>query len=347
MDFLNDNNPRLLKQASTLLEDLPDYIEALEASDNVKTACEGLDTSCFADPYLREYPINDKQNTYLSYAYFKSAGCKDKEIHSRLVKAAELHSITSDLCKIDAVYKKKKASKEEVSKSFALSVDYGDEGPRYYYPMVDTLSLEKSARELAEDFDKMPIEAFRHASKNIVKAASKLGMGLETLPSRVRNTGHDGEFNTKAAAIAVRQREELVGKEAASVYLDILKSAAVDSENMDDYVNLFIDMDRANGLEYNQNMLNPYEALFSGYDKEAVKKAANSYVLVSEAPVPLEEFTKIAKDKIEKNFTANTKEEFLEVVKLAQEKGGIAASQKLIEFPSETQRQLLNALIQD
>ena len=36
MDFLNDNNPRLLKQASTLLEDLPDYIEALEASSNVK-----------------------------------------------------------------------------------------------------------------------------------------------------------------------------------------------------------------------------------------------------------------------------------------------------------------------
>ena len=55
------------------------------------------------------------------------------------------------------------------------------------------------------------------------------------------------------------------------MYDEILKSAAVDVENIDDYVNLFLDVDRINHIKYSSKMLNPYEAFFSGYSKMVSK----------------------------------------------------------------------------
>lgn len=342
MDFIKDNNPKLIKSAETILDGFPEYVK--QASESL----EDLDSSAFADVISREFPIDSKSNTFLSYAYFKSASIVNNEIESKIKKAGEAHGINKDLDEVDSAFAAKSASEEEISKNFALSVNYGDEeGVRYYYPVTDSITLEKSARDLNDDFGHMPIEAFRHAALNLVKAAGVLGVKEDRLPPRVLKTGWNGEVSIKSASVAVRQRKERLGESAGEVYEEIFKSASIDVENVGDYVNLFVDMDRMNAVAYDKDMLNPYEAFYSGPSLDSVKKQANAYVLVSEAPVPLEEFTKLAKDKIEKNFTAEEAELLMQTVKAASDEGGISASEKLVQFPKETQKRLLGEIISE
>lgn len=342
MDFIKDNNPKLIKSAETILDGFPGYVKQADES------LEDLDSSAFADVLSREFPINSKSNTFLSYAYFKSASIVNNEIESKIKKAGDKYGIQADLEEVESAFTAKSASEEEISKNFALSVNYGDEeGVRYYYPITDSFTLEKSARDLNDDFDHMPIEAFRHASLNIVKAASFMGVKEDKLPPRVLKTGWNGEVSVKAASIAAKQRKERLGEAAGEVYEEIVKSASIDVENAEDYVNLFVDMDRMNSVEYDKDMLNPYEAFYSGPSVDSVKKQANAYVLVSDAPVPIEEFTKLAQEKIEKNFTAEEAELLMQTVKAASDEGGISASEKLVQFPKETQKRLLGEIISE
>ena len=342
MDFVKDNNPKYLKHAESMLGEFPEYVKNAYDKDKLKSL-DDLSASSFANPLKREFPMDSAEHTFLSYAYCKSASITNPVILEKLTKAARIHEI--DLSALDEVFMTKSASKEEVAKHFALSIDAGEAngGVRYYYPITDGLKIEKSARDLAEDYDKIPLEAFRHAALNIVKAA-KANDVYDTLPDRVRYTGAHREFNYKYACQAVRQRERALGEEAASIYGDIVKSASVDVEHVNNYVDLFLDMDRINGIKYASHMIDPYEAFFSGHDIDELEKTANAYVVVYEAPIPLGEFTKLARETIKKDFAATDSELLLETVKVAEEQGGIAASEKIIQFPKQLQRQFLESL---
>jgi hypothetical protein len=344
MDFVKDNNPKHLNHAEGMLGNFPKYVKsAYDVGKQEKVA--HLHKSSFANPIAREFPIDTEENTFLSYAYYKSAGVADTQISDNIKVAAARHNI--DLVKLDEVFAVKEASDEDLAKNFAISIDVGQQGVRFYYPLHDELAIEKSARDLAEDFDRIPLEAFRHAALNLVKAAKSKEMPLSSFPDRVRYTGAHREFNRKFASQAVRQREKTLGKEAASIYGDIIKSASLDTEHVNDYVNLFLEMDNMNGIKYAREMLNPYEAFFSGHDIDEIEKTANSYVVVSEAPIPISEFTDLAKDKVEKDFAFEERELLLDVIKTAAEAGGIAASEKIVQFPNATQRRLLQSLAKE
>lgn len=349
MDFINDNNPKYLDYAKSIIGDFPAYVKEASLSER-REELEGLHNSSFALSQAREFPVNTPENTYLSYAYVKAANVNDSRVLGTLESAVEKHGIAEDIDALNTAFSDliKKASADDISSQFALSINYGKEtGVKYYYPINDEQNIFKSASELAEDFEKMPIEAFRHASKNLVKAANTVELDVSRLPTRIQNNGIDREFSLTGAKVAVNQRIEKLGEQAGNVYEEILKSAAVDVENVDDYVNLFLDMDRMNHVKYSSHMLNPYEAFFSGYSKEGIKKLANTYVVVSEAPIPLSEFTKSARKVIEENFTKDDRENLLDVVKEAEEHGGIAASEKLIKFPENLQKQLLGSIINE
>jgi len=349
MDFVKDNNPKHLDYVKDILGELPSYVK--EASLHERSeAITKLNDSAFADTSNREFPVDTKENTYLSYAYAKSAGLDDSKILSKIAKAIKLHGITEDTYGVDSAMSEmtKKASSDDISDQFALSIDYGgDTGVKYYYPVTDEYNITKSARELSEDFEKMPVEAFRHAAKNLIKAARTNELDIAGLPDRIKKNGIDREFNYEGAKVAAKQREEKLGQSAGEVYFEIVKSAGVDSENAEDYANLFIDMDRINNIKYSSTLLNPFEAFFSGYDKEDILKVANTYVVVSEAPIPMSEFTKKARSVIEKNFVAEDRDNLLGIVKEAEENGGISASEKLLEFPTNLQKQFLGELIND
>jgi hypothetical protein len=347
MDFITDNNPKFLNYAKAIIGDFPEYVKEASTHDR-SDALSGVHSSSFAVPGKREFPLNTAENTYLSYAYVKAANLNDHKILGRLEKAINQHGITEDIEGINTSFSAiiKTASSDDVSKHFALSINYGDSaGVKYYYPVSDEQNIFKSASELSEDFDKMPLEAFRHAAKNIVKAASQSDVDVSRLPKRIQSNGIEREFNIKGAQVAINQRKEKLGNSAVEVYNEILKSASVDVENIDDYVNLFIDVDRVNHVKYGSHMLNPYEAFFSGYSVEGIKKLANTYVVVSNAPIPLSDFTKEARKAIEENFCSEDKESLLDIVKEAENYGGIAATEKMIQFPKELQKQFLGTLL--
>jgi hypothetical protein len=341
MDYVKDNNPKYLKHIEDMLGNFPDYVKnAYDASRSEQV--KSLHQSSFADTASREFPIDTPENTFLSYAYCKAASIHDESITRNIKQAAQRHVI--DLSSVDEALLKKEASADETAKKFAISLDTGAQGVKFYYPLHNELAIEKSARDLAEDFDRIPLEAFRHGALNLVKAAKAKGMHIDTLPHRIRYTGAHREFNYKFASQAVRQRQKALGDDAAAIYGEIVKSASVDVEHVNDYVNLFMEMDEMNGIKYASEMLNPYEAFFSGHDIDEIEKTANAYVVVSEAPIPIEEFTELATDKVEKEFAFEERELLRDVVKTASQSGGIAASEKLIQFPDELQRKLLCSL---
>jgi hypothetical protein len=344
MDYVKDNNPKYLKHIEDMLGNFPDYVKNAydnNRSEQVKT----LHQSAFANPAAREFPINTPEHTFLSYAYCKAAAIQDETLTGNIKQAAVRHGI--DLTNVDQALFKKEASAADKAKQFAVSIDTGAQGVKFYYPLHDDLAIEKSARDLAEDFDRIPLEAFRHGALNIVKAAKANGISIDTLPHRIRYTGAHREFNYKFASQAVRQRQKALGEDAAAIYGEIIKSASVDVEHVNDYVNLFMELDEVNGIKYATEMLNPFEAFFSGHDIDEIEKTANAYVVVSEAPIPINEFTELAADKVEKDFAYEERELLRDVVKTAAHSGGVAASEKLVQFPDELQRKLLCSLAGD
>jgi hypothetical protein len=348
MDFIKDNNPKHIKHVETLMGEFPSYVKQA-----YKAEIPAMPRGSYADSRNKEFPVDDMENTFLSYAYFKSANLNDgtkvaQEVEGRIKNAATIQGIDNDLIKIDeALGEYVKKTSPAKSTKFALAIDYGEDqgGLRYYYPTSSRELLEKSARELTEDFDKLPLEAFRVAALEIVKKAAQYKIPKGSLPQMVERTGADKDFNYKIANYAVKQREHLFGESAGALYKDIVKSATADTEHVEDYVKLFIDLDRVNGVKYGSEALNPYEAFYSGYDKAQLEKLAKSYVLVSDAPIPLEEFTKIAKTAVA-NFNEE-ESELLEKVVKAAEQNGIKASGELKNLSEDLQARFLGALVNE
>ena len=349
MDFIKDNNPKYIKHVEVLMGEFPSYVK--QAS---KSEIPAMPRGSYADSTYKEFPIDDAENTFLSYAYFKSANLNTGTIESgkieeKIKNAAAIHGIGPDLVKIDeALNHHKQATSPERSTKFALAIDFGEEqgGLKYYYPTNNREVLEKSARELVEDFDKLPLEAFRVAALEIVKKAATYKIPKNSLPQIIERTGANKDFNYKIANYAVKQRERLCGESAGVIYKDIVKSATTDPEHVEDYVRLFIDLDRVNGVKYGSEALNPYEAFYSGYDKSQLEKLAKSYVMVAEAPIPLKEFAKVAGSTIANNFN-NEESELLEKVVDAAKQDGIEATKEMNDLSKDLQTRFLGALVNE
>lgn len=354
MDFISDNNPKHLEKVKTLLGEFPDYVKNANVSQKPKIA-----RGSFANSVDKEFPMNDKPNIFLSYAYLKSASKDDiakgtnieffrknrfKEIENKLFKSAQILGITEDLENIDkALLKFANDNKPDPAEKFALVIDFEKEGGvKYYYPIDSREELEKSARDLANDIERFPIEAFRTASHRIVKKAKEYGVDLKSLPTKVSRTGADKDFNEKIASHAANQRKRLFGEEAGKIYEDIVKSAANDPKNVDSYVNLFVDLDRINKVAYTNGMLNPYEAFFSGVEKAEIEKAADSHVLLAEVPVPIEAIKESA-ELIDKSFNKDDKEKLLPLVDMAEE-GGIKTAMVIMDLDPDLQKRYLKVL---
>lgn len=254
-----------------------------------------------------------------------------------------------DLESLDKAITKYTQEKKATSakKNFALIIDFEKEGGlKYYYPINDRENIEKSAKDLCLDERKMPLEAFRTAANNIVKRAKEINIPKSSLPSKILRTGADREFNNKIANFAAKQRSKKYGEDAGVIYYDIVKSASEDKQNLDNYINLFLDMDRINKVAYNKNMLNPYEAFYSGVENSEIEKAAEAHVLINEAPVPLDDFNKMANDVVAKNFNEKEAKILSPIVAAAKEDGGVSATLKVMAVDKDLQSRFLQALVE-
>ena len=354
MDFISDNNPKHLNKVQSLLGEFPEYVKSANLADRPNVA-----RGSFANSINKEFPMDTPENTFLSYAYLKSASMASlskgldpsvltkKNIltwENKLIEAAQIHGISEDLEKVsNAVEADKEKNKPSANDRFALIIDFKKEGGlKYYYPIDTRENLENSARELVEDISRVPLEAFRTASHNIVKKAKLLKVPSTRIPDKVRRTGADRDFNEKIATHAANQRSRKFGEDAGNIYLDIVKAASTDTQNLGNYINLFMDLDRVNNVDYSNGTLNPYEAFYSGVEKEEIEKAANRHVLLAEVPVPVEEIEK-SEDLIKECFNKEDQEELLSVVSLSKE-GGIKAAMRIMDIDGDLQKRYLKAL---
>ena len=350
MDFINDNNPKNINYVKSLLGELPAYVKQANYTERPRIA-----RGSFANSVDRELPMHDAEHTFLSYAYLKSASVgkalnsKELSFEGKLKQAALLHGNSQDLENVDKAIQKDMSEKKaaHAKKNFALIIDFEKEGDlKYYYPMNDRGNVEKSARDLCTDEKKMPIEAFRTAANSLVKRARELDIPDTSLPQKILRTGADREFNEKIATFAAKQRTKKYGEDAGAIYHDIVKSAAQDKQNLDNYINLFLDMDRINKVAYNKNMLNPYEAFYSGVENSEIEKAAEAHILINEAPVPLDEFNKMASEVVEQNFNEKEAKILSPIVDAAKENGGVSATLKVMAVEKDLQSRFLQALVE-
>jgi hypothetical protein len=344
MDFIKDRNPRILTHLKTQFGEFPSYVKSASRSEH-QSDTEALDSQLFASRTRKEFPLATPEQTFLSYGYYKVAGVNDPLVERRIKKAAAAHDITEDLLKIDSIVdgQVKSAAVQDTAQNFALSIDRGADGIQHYYPTVSYDHVTKSARDVANDFGKLPIEAFRVAAFNIVKAASEHGIAISQLPPLIRQNGQDRDMDVESALQACGERERRFGKEAAAIYTDIVKSAAIDPENMDDYVNCFVDMDRVNGVKYDGNIMTPYQAFNSGFQNSELEKAANDHVLLADTLVPVDAFKKMA-DQIQ-HFNTEEGDIISAIVKTASEDGGISASSDLGKLSPELQKRIISAVL--
>jgi len=300
MDYLSDNLPGRLEvvvarvQPPSYVDPSPERIAALRQEAGT------LKQASFANALGREYPISTPEETWLSYAYAKSAGAP-RDVLARIKLAADVHGTTGDLEAVDLAMAPADGpvDPETLLEKFALVLQDGDRHLSYY-PMGDREEVEKSARDLYDDRLKMPIEAFRVASESLVKRASDLHIPEERLPRRVLATGSHRMFDEQAARHAVDQRRTLYGDQAGDLYGEILKSAASDPENIEDYTSLWVELDRKHGQKTAayHDCEDPYSAFHGGDLTETqMRKLAGQYVLVRDVPVPASEFSELVRAK--------------------------------------------------
>ena len=351
MDFITDNNPKNINYVKSLLGDLPPYVKSANYVEKPRVA-----RGSFANTVDKELPIDNAEHAFMSYAYLKAATAgkkiqeKEQEYLNKIKQAAQMHGNMVDLEKIDAAIEKNEKDKQTkyAGDNFALIINFDekDEGLKYYYPINNRENLEKSARDLCADEKKMPLEAFRTAANNIVKKARETDVPDNSLPQKIIRTGADRDFNIKIAQHAAKQRAKKFGEDAGTIYFDIVKTASADKENLDNYINLFLDMDRINKVAYDKNMLNPYEAFYSGVENSEIEKAAEAHVLVNDAPVPLGVFNKIAKSIVEASFNEKEASLLTPVVEAAEESGGVSATLKVMALNKNLQTRFLQALVE-
>ena len=96
MDHIKDVNHSVLYRIATETN-IPSF--ALETDLDEKTASE-LPSSCFADSFLREYPIDSKGAAWLSLAYFKRTGDNNMLTKEALDNACKIWQLTEDEIKL-------------------------------------------------------------------------------------------------------------------------------------------------------------------------------------------------------------------------------------------------------
>ena len=189
-DVLNDNSHAVLyKIAQTMDFKLPAYVETgipLEKEAAVRTA-----DTLFADEVNRRFPLTDKANTWLSSAYFaKTAsasydGDEYRRVAKRIMKAAELYGISSDVCDVMAKIasaEMQEAERQAEKEAEAAAACYG-EPETGAFPMFDEDQVKMACAYFDENAYAYDWRRRANIAKNIMRKAAEYGI---TPPETVR-----------------------------------------------------------------------------------------------------------------------------------------------------------------
>ena len=340
MDYQNDQNP---KGVNFLLEKLgdsaPEYVREKSAGQDDKP-------TKFALPNREEYPRSNPREVWLSYAYLKTAnvgyseGTKDF-IENQLRQSAAIFETEFDLDQIDetlAEERKKQASSEPMQK-YALNIERNGESFNFY-PMNTVQQIRNSMHQIKNACD-LPIEWKKKACTALVDAAEESGIRRSEIPSDVLEMGIRREPDFEKAAQVARYRSTFVkDREGSDLYSEIVKSAAADDESqIDHYIELMIDLDRAEGIaNYGKGVVDPYSAFYSGPETAFVEKVANENAFVMDTLIPTEAFRN-TRDYVNTVFSKKASKAIVDIID-EHGKDGVELSRQISKLPLETQREL-------
>jgi len=306
MDHITDQNP--MQMYGTLIavgDAVPDYVlkTASYTEDNVAT----LHAKYFADSVNRELPLHTKAATYLSAAYFYSAGDKNSLVDARIKKASKLFGIDSD---IDVL---REASTKEATQGpvHALVLEHPATGDMVEMFRVDTPDfLIKSANDLVESH-----QVFNLTRTNFVKAARvmapliKVSGCADLIPESVIRAGIPRTPNFKIArSVAYKQAGANTG--LLSTLNDIIDSAETmyteslyDVSTVDKWAAVWEEFSKEAGVDLPAGM-DSYTAFFSGQSEEAAEKEASAFVVIRDVLIPADVIKTADTKLIDVAFTA-------------------------------------------
>jgi hypothetical protein len=363
-DYMTDENPTPLFVAEAARE-MPDYVK--QGSFPTEEEVKELAPAMFADPFARQLPCHTKVAMLLSGIYFHGSDewrSTPKEIReavaARLEKAAAFHGITEDLDFYKNVFVQLEKSAalddvpdEEAMCKYALWVADGAV-TRAYYPMGDEHDIVKSARNVEEDahYGRIPADWYVTACRELVKAAGELGVPADNLPARVRAAGEIRYPDFDYAELVVEMRKKAgVSEDSAVTYREIVDSAREEFaasgsiEGVEKWANLWLDLDAVNKVSYGRGSPDPYQAFFSGAPAAEVEKAASEIVLVHDALVPRDVFTRIDRGFVKTAFAKEAHGIITEAIRLAEAGDAPGAGQVLLDLDVEDSRDLLAKLL--
>ena len=321
MDFITDNNAFGIEHVKNILSKdnkLPEYVSD-EVNDMSKFA-----SSAFADEANREYPINTKENTWKSIAYFYTQGiskvaseAKKQEIEHSLYLASVVHNIKEDAKNIISSISNniKTASNSNSEKEYGIIRNNIG-----YLPINNSFEVIESAKELDKDYLKLEPTLAKTAAIKIVNKAEALGIATrEYLPASILESGTERLFDYDYAKKIASERADKTG---CDVYLDLVESAnndyKKDNESLLKYASEFYKLDRAFGVNNygDYGVQDPCEIFFSGVKKSAADKFASENVLFNDIFIPLSEFkSDTFKENITNYFSKKTASEILDSCK--------------------------------
>lgn len=313
MDFRNDNNTFGLTYVMQQLGDkVPSYVT--EATPDLTKVA----SSAFADEQNREYPINTRENTWKSIAYFytqgkpKLASYKADTIEKSLQLASIVHGIKQDAQEIvKALQGAVKTANTKVEKTYAIT--RGNQG---YLDISNIDAVVKSAKELDNSYLKLEPVLAKTAAVKIVEKAEELGIATrEFLPAFILDKGTERLFNYDYAVKVAAERAADTG---CDLYLDLVESAnhsyKTTGDNLLKYASEFYKLDRAFGKDNYSDfgVQDPCDIFFMGIEKKAADKFTEENVLFNDMFIPKAEFkSEKFKDTVQSYFSKKTASEIL------------------------------------
>jgi hypothetical protein len=351
MDFVGNNNPTpLYETVRRTGTDLPDYCHRdVYSFEEV----EKLANVAFADAQKRELPIHEKAAVWLSAAYYYSGnyGESNSNVDAKIKKAAQIFDIVNDVETIESAFKTETAkSATAVKQAFALNVDGQD-----YYPINSLGEVFGSSEAILTDLrevDRLDIKQAREACISLLKAANRLGVPKDELPSRVIELGRTGEPDFDHARTCARLRKSASADSRTELYEELIALAESDyaekssSGVLDEAIDAWLMLDNELGIKYSHHQPDPYVAFFAGVSEDEIDKAANAVVAIEDVLVPRILLEGLSDSVIDREFAGDTNI----IMKQARDKtrtDGPRQAEKILKeaVSIDARKELLNLLL--
>lgn len=279
MDFLKDKSKRTFLKISETYT-VPAYVA--DAPLITKEAADALSPELFADSVAREFPINNKAATWMSYAYFKEAAADIPEsracrILRTLKTAASAYNIQEDIAKMQAHTEKTAAYVKEATCAFVDKVS-----GIQHYPIKTAADAKLAIDYFGRNRTKLAFDKRKITASFIRKKANELNVPVT-------------ECVNKEAGYAIPNRDLLVtqlerraaltksaaAKDILSEVSKLANSMDFDNDSLNELEGMLAAADEANNMTdmYDIKIATPAESIYSMSVKQASDIADDTIVI--------------------------------------------------------------------